>query len=60
MAVPGIGRRTAESIVAAVAVAERNATPAVNVTTGEVLDGTSNATEALNKANSEDGIDQRI
>jgi excinuclease ABC subunit C len=60
MAVPGIGRRTAESIVAAVAVAERNATPAVNVTTGEVLDGTSNATEAPNKANSEDGIDQRI
>jgi excinuclease ABC subunit C len=34
--VPGIGRKTAESIVAGLA---RTATPAVNVTTGEVLDG---------------------
>jgi excinuclease ABC subunit C len=35
--VPGIGRRTAEAIVAALASAPRPA-PAVNVTTGEVLD----------------------
>jgi excinuclease ABC subunit C len=60
MAVPGIGRRTAESIVAAVAVAERNAAPAVNVTTGEVLDGSSDTPEPPNRANIEDGIDQRI
>ncbi len=37
--VPGIGRRTAESIVAALAV-PTDAVPAVNVTTGEVLDRT--------------------
>jgi excinuclease ABC subunit C len=36
-AVPGIGRKTAESIV--VGLARTSATPAVNVTTGEVLDG---------------------
>jgi excinuclease ABC subunit C len=36
--VPGIGRRTAESIVAALA-GEPPAAPAMNVTTGEVLDG---------------------
>jgi excinuclease ABC subunit C len=36
-AVPGIGRKTAESIVAGLA--PTAATPAVNVTTGEVLDG---------------------
>ena len=36
-AVPGIGRKTAESIV--VGLARSSATPAVNVTTGEVLDG---------------------
>jgi excinuclease ABC subunit C len=36
-AVPGIGRKTAESIVAGLA--RTTATPAVNVTTGEVLDG---------------------
>ena len=35
--VPGIGQRTAEAIVAALAVPEERA-PAVNVTTGEVLD----------------------
>jgi excinuclease ABC subunit C len=35
--VPGIGRRTAEAIVAALAVPD-DAPPAVNVTTGEVLD----------------------
>jgi excinuclease ABC subunit C len=35
--VPGIGRRTAEAIVAALA-ASADAAPAVNVTTGEVLD----------------------
>jgi excinuclease ABC subunit C len=35
--VPGIGRKTAESIVAGLA--RSAATPAVNVTTGEVLDG---------------------
>jgi excinuclease ABC subunit C len=35
--VPGIGRRTAETIVAALAAAGAPA-PAVNVTTGEVLD----------------------
>jgi len=40
LAVPGIGRRTAEAVVAAVA-SERQAgaaAPAVNVTTGEILD----------------------
>jgi excinuclease ABC subunit C len=36
-AVPGIGRRTAEAIVAALA--ESKAAPAVNVTTGEIIDG---------------------
>jgi excinuclease ABC subunit C len=36
-AVPGIGRQTAESIAAALSAAP--ATPAVNVTTGEILDG---------------------
>jgi excinuclease ABC subunit C len=36
-AVPGIGRKTAESIV--VGLTRSAATPAVNVTTGEVLDG---------------------
>jgi excinuclease ABC subunit C len=35
-AVPGIGRRTAEAIVAALA--ESKAAPAVNVTTGEIID----------------------
>jgi excinuclease ABC subunit C len=35
--VPGIGRRTAESIVAALAAVEQPA-PAVNLTTGEVID----------------------
>ncbi len=35
--VPGIGRRTAEAIVAALAAVEP-AAPAVNVTTGEVLE----------------------
>ncbi len=38
MAVPGIGRRTAEAIVAALAGSDRTAEPAINVTTGEVLD----------------------
>ncbi|MCU1657638.1 MAG: excinuclease abc, c subunit [Pseudonocardiales bacterium] len=37
VAVPGIGRRTAESIRGALAAAP--AAPAVNVTTGEILDG---------------------
>jgi excinuclease ABC subunit C len=37
MQVPGIGRRTAEAIVTALAVPS-DAAPAVNVTTGEVLD----------------------
>jgi excinuclease ABC subunit C len=37
MEVPGIGRRTAEAIVAALGASEP-AAPAVNVTTGEVLD----------------------
>jgi excinuclease ABC subunit C len=37
--VPGIGQRTAEAIVAALAAAP-DAPPAVNVTTGEILDGT--------------------
>jgi len=35
--VPGIGRQTAESIAAALSAAPT--TPAVNVTTGEILDG---------------------
>ncbi|HEY3630185.1 MAG TPA: helix-hairpin-helix domain-containing protein, partial [Jatrophihabitantaceae bacterium] len=34
--VPGIGRRTAQAIV--VALAESTPAPAVNVTTGEILD----------------------
>jgi len=38
-AVPGIGHKTAEAIVAALADTTRGSTPAVNVTTGEVLDG---------------------
>jgi len=38
-AVPGIGHKTAEAIVAALADTARGSTPAVNVTTGEVLDG---------------------
>jgi excinuclease ABC subunit C len=37
LAVPGIGRQTAESIAAALSAAPT--TPAVNVTTGEILDG---------------------
>jgi excinuclease ABC subunit C len=37
--VPGIGRRTAELIVTTLREVERNSTPAVNVSTGEVLDG---------------------
>ena len=37
-AVPGIGHKTAEAIVAALHTATSSATPAVNVTTGEVLD----------------------
>jgi len=37
VAVPGIGRRTAEAIVAALR-SEAPAAPAVNVTTGEVLE----------------------
>jgi excinuclease ABC subunit C len=39
-AVPGIGRRTAEAIVAALAEQAKATTPAVNVTTGEILDNT--------------------
>ncbi len=42
--VPGIGRRTAEAIVAALAEADRQRAPAVNVTTGEVLDDQSSGT----------------
>ncbi|HEV7194281.1 MAG TPA: excinuclease ABC subunit UvrC [Jatrophihabitantaceae bacterium] len=38
LAVPGIGRRTAESIVTALAATTAGA-PAVNMTTGEILDG---------------------
>ena len=38
-AVPGIGHKTAEAIVAALADTAAGSTPAVNVTTGEVLDG---------------------
>ena len=38
-AVPGIGHKTAEAIVAALADTARGSSPAVNVTTGEVLDG---------------------
>ncbi len=41
MSVPGIGRRTAESIVAALAEPDRQSLPAVNVTTGELLDDSS-------------------
>ncbi len=39
MAVPGIGRRTAESIVMAVAAAGAEAVPAVDAVTGEIVDG---------------------
>ncbi len=35
---PGIGRRTAEAIVAALAAGVGSREPAVNVTTGEVLE----------------------
>ncbi len=45
MQVPGIGRRTAETIVAALAV-PTGAAPAVNVTTGEVLDSVVRQDEA--------------
>ena len=38
-AVPGIGHKTADAIVAALADTARGSTPAINVTTGEVLDG---------------------
>ncbi|HSY16436.1 MAG TPA: excinuclease ABC subunit UvrC [Jatrophihabitantaceae bacterium] len=38
MSVPGIGRRTAESIIAALASGQRQSVSAVNVSTGEVLD----------------------
>ena len=38
-AVPGIGHKTADAIVAALADTARDSTPAINVTTGEVLDG---------------------
>ncbi len=40
MVVPGIGRRTAELIITALRDVQRNAAPAINVTTGEVLDQT--------------------
>ncbi len=40
VAVPGIGRQTAEAIVTALLDGERNVAAAVNVTTGEVLDDT--------------------
>jgi excinuclease ABC subunit C len=39
-AVPGIGRRTAEAVVAALAEQAEAAAPTVNVTTGEILDDT--------------------
>jgi excinuclease ABC subunit C len=45
MEVPGIGRRTAEALVAALAVTT-GAAPAVNVTTGEVLDDSVRQDEA--------------
>ena len=38
MAVPGVGRRTAESVVAALAAARTGTAPAVNMSTGEILD----------------------
>jgi excinuclease ABC subunit C len=38
LAVPGIGHRTAELIVTALRESERTSAPAINVTTGEVLD----------------------
>jgi excinuclease ABC subunit C len=43
--VPGIGRRTAEAIVGALARPQDQVTPAVNMTTGEVLDEDSQAAE---------------
>ena len=39
-ALPGFGRRTAEAVVLALAAASRSAAPAVNMTTGEILDDT--------------------
>ncbi len=36
--VPGFGRRTAESVVTALAAGARPATPAINVTTGEIME----------------------
>lgn len=39
MLVPGIGRRTAESVVQALAAHRSAVSPAVNMTTGEILDG---------------------
>ncbi|PZS26207.1 MAG: excinuclease ABC subunit C [Pseudonocardiales bacterium] len=39
MAVPGIGPRTAEAIVAAVAVTKAGSEPAVNPSTGEIVEG---------------------
>jgi excinuclease ABC subunit C len=38
MTVPGIGRQTAESVLASLSDTARTAVPAINVTTGEVLD----------------------
>ena len=51
-AVTGIGRRTAESIVAALAETGRQPRPAINVTTGEILDdpATSAASASTNGA----------
>ncbi len=43
-AVPGIGRQTAESIVAALAAPGTRPAPAVNVTTGELIEADSDAT----------------
>ena len=39
MAVPGVGRRTAEAVVAALRRDDAAAGPAVDPITGEVLDG---------------------
>jgi excinuclease ABC subunit C len=39
MAVPGVGRRTAEAVVAALQHPQAQPGPAVDPTTGEVLDG---------------------
>jgi excinuclease ABC subunit C len=39
MTVPGVGRRTAEAVAAALNAAEAQPEPAVNPITGEVLDG---------------------